>query len=53
MVMEYLNGGDLYSLLKNLVSFDEDMTRMYTAEVTLALEYLHTKVPPKHSRPRL
>lgn len=41
--MEYLNGGDLYALLKNLVCFDEEMTRMYIAEVILALEYLHSK----------
>eukprot|EP01114_Cavostelium_apophysatum_P017666 TRINITY_DN5304_c0_g1_i3.p1 TRINITY_DN5304_c0_g1~~TRINITY_DN5304_c0_g1_i3.p1 ORF type:complete len:1047 (+),score=344.11 TRINITY_DN5304_c0_g1_i3:221-3361(+) len=43
MVMEYLNGGDLYYLLKNLGCFDEKMTRMYIAEVTLALEYLHSR----------
>jgi serine/threonine protein kinase len=43
MVMEYLNGGDLYSLLKNLILFDESMTRMYIAEVILALEYLHSQ----------
>lgn len=42
LVMEYLNGGDLYSLLRNLGCLDEDMTRMYIAEVILALEYLHS-----------
>ncbi|MQL70821.1 hypothetical protein Taro_003095, partial [Colocasia esculenta] len=42
LVMEYLNGGDLYSLLRNLGCLDEDMTRMYIAEVVLALEYLHS-----------
>ncbi|KAJ6671958.1 SERINE/THREONINE-PROTEIN KINASE [Salix viminalis] len=42
LVMEYLNGGDLYSLLRNLGCFDEDMARMYIAEVVLALEYLHS-----------
>lgn len=31
MVMEYLSGGDLYSLLKNLQLFDENMTRAYIA----------------------
>ncbi|GAB4858743.1 hypothetical protein Ancab_010217 [Ancistrocladus abbreviatus] len=36
LVMEYLNGGDLYSLLRNLGCFDEDMARV------LALEYLHS-----------
>ncbi|KAL5569984.1 hypothetical protein UlMin_026559 [Ulmus minor] len=42
LVMEYLNGGDLYSLLRNLGCLDEDMTRVYLAEVVLALEYLHS-----------
>ena len=36
LVMEYLNGGDLYSLLRNLGCFDEDMARMYIAEVVRA-----------------
>eukprot|EP01119_Soliformovum_irregulare_P015523 TRINITY_DN4370_c0_g3_i2.p1 TRINITY_DN4370_c0_g3~~TRINITY_DN4370_c0_g3_i2.p1 ORF type:complete len:740 (-),score=160.35 TRINITY_DN4370_c0_g3_i2:85-2304(-) len=43
MVMEYLAGGDLFSLLKNLQSFDINMTRVYIAQVTLALGYLHSK----------
>src|SRR6185437_9454298 len=40
-VMEYLIGGDLSSLLQNFERFEEEMARMYTAEVVLALEYLH------------
>src|SRR6266542_600694 len=39
--MEYLIGGDLSSLLQNFGRFEEEMARMYTAEVVLALEYLH------------
>ncbi|KAI3458276.1 hypothetical protein Pfo_014939 [Paulownia fortunei] len=42
LVMEYLNGGDLFSLLKNLGCLEEDMARVYIAEVVLALEYLHS-----------
>ncbi|XP_038999367.1 probable serine/threonine protein kinase IRE isoform X1 [Hibiscus syriacus] len=42
LVMEYLNGGDLYSLLRNLGCLDEDMGRVYIAEIVLALEYLHS-----------
>ncbi|XP_031393821.1 probable serine/threonine protein kinase IRE isoform X3 [Punica granatum] len=42
LVMEYLNGGDLYSLLRNLGCLDEEMARIYIAEVVLALEYLHS-----------
>eukprot|EP00795_Rhopilema_esculentum_P012800 gene12800-3538_t len=41
LVMEYLIGGDCKSLLHNLGYFDEEMARLYIAEVTLALEYLH------------
>ncbi|XP_062103163.1 probable serine/threonine protein kinase IREH1 [Humulus lupulus] len=42
LVMEYLNGGDLYSLLRNLGCLEEDVARVYIAEVVLALEYLHS-----------
>ncbi|GLT74176.1 hypothetical protein SLA2020_459890 [Shorea laevis] len=43
LVMEYLNGGDLYSLLRNLGCLNEDVARVYIAEVVLALEYLHSQ----------
>jgi serine/threonine protein kinase len=33
LVMEYLNGGDLYSLLRNLGCIDEDMARTYIVEL--------------------
>jgi len=39
--MEYLIGGDVKSLLSICNYFAEDMAVMYTAEVTLALDYLH------------
>ncbi|XP_068658324.1 probable serine/threonine protein kinase IREH1 [Aristolochia californica] len=42
LVMEYFNGGDLYSLLRNLGCLDEEVARIYIAEVVLALEYLHS-----------
>ncbi|KAK1409190.1 hypothetical protein QVD17_35715 [Tagetes erecta] len=42
LVMEYLNGGDLFSLLRNLGCLEEDMARVYIAELVLALEYLHS-----------
>ncbi|XP_068649519.1 probable serine/threonine protein kinase IRE [Aristolochia californica] len=42
LVMEYLNGGDLYSLLRNLGCLEEERARIYIAEVVLALEYLHS-----------
>lgn len=42
LVMEYMIGGDVKSLLHNLGFFDEEMALFYVAEVTLALEYLHS-----------
>ncbi|XP_031479670.1 probable serine/threonine protein kinase IRE4 isoform X2 [Nymphaea colorata] len=42
LVMEYLNGGDLFSLLKNIGCLEEDVARKYIAELVLALEYLHS-----------
>jgi len=41
IVMEYLSGGDVFSLLQNLGYMTVDMARMYIAETVLALEYLH------------
>jgi len=41
LVMEFLPGGDCFSLLKNVGRFDESMAKMYIAETLLALEYLH------------
>ncbi|KAL4225780.1 hypothetical protein ACF0H5_016469 [Mactra antiquata] len=43
LIMEYLIGGDLKSLLTVFGYFDEEMAITYIAEVTLALEYLHRK----------
>ena len=39
--MEYMIGGDVKSLLSVCGCFEEQMAIMYTAEVILALEYLH------------
>ncbi|KAK9880756.1 hypothetical protein WA026_013078 [Henosepilachna vigintioctopunctata] len=41
LVMEYMVGGDLKSLLSVYGFFDESMATFYVAEVCLALEYLH------------
>ncbi|XP_020866277.1 probable serine/threonine protein kinase IRE3 isoform X1 [Arabidopsis lyrata subsp. lyrata] len=43
LVMEYLNGGDFYSMLRKLGCLDETNARVYIAEVVLALEYLHSE----------
>jgi len=53
LVLEYVEGGmnlrlillnflgDLFSILKNFNRFSEEITRFYSAEIILALEYLH------------
>ena len=41
LVMEYVVGGDVASLLRVMGTLEEDTARFYTAEVALALEYLH------------
>ena len=43
LVTEYANGGDLFSLLSQLGRLSEDHARRYCAEITLALEYVHSK----------
>ena len=39
--MEYVEGGDLGTLIKNIGSLPLDLARMYFAETVLALEYVH------------
>lgn len=47
--MEYLVGGDLKSLLGVYGYFEESWAVFYSAEVTLALEYLHRYCNSKFS----
>ena len=42
LVMEYLPGGDLHSLIKSVGSVPESDVCVYAAEMILALEYLHS-----------
>jgi microtubule-associated serine/threonine kinase len=43
LVMEYVEGGDVATLLKNIGGpLNMDIARMYFAETTLAVEYLHS-----------
>lgn len=42
-VMEYINGGEIYTHLKRSGPFPEDKTRFYVAEIASALTYLHGK----------
>ncbi|KAG1681297.1 hypothetical protein FOA52_007343 [Chlamydomonas sp. UWO 241] len=43
IVMEYLPGGDLSSLLQEVGTLEEDAARQYVAEAVLALEYCHNQ----------
>ena len=40
-VMEFVNGGDLMFQIQRSRKFDENRARFYSAEVTLALMFLH------------
>lgn len=42
MVLEYVEGGDCASLLKNSGPLPMDLARAYVAETLLAVEYLHS-----------
>ncbi|XP_050548003.1 serine/threonine-protein kinase greatwall-like, partial [Daktulosphaira vitifoliae] len=42
LVMEYMVGGDVKSLLSVMGYFTEDVATFYAAEVALALQYLHS-----------
>jgi len=42
MCMEYVEGGDVATLIKNMGPLPLDMARIYFAETTLAVEYLHS-----------
>lgn len=41
-VLEYMEGGDLHSLFSRIGVFSEARTRFYAAEITLAVDFLHT-----------
>ena len=41
MVMEFMQGGELFFHLKQQRKFDEDRTRLYACEIIVALEHLH------------
>ena len=41
MVMPYITGGEMFSHLRRMGKFDEDLAKFYAAQVALALEYLH------------
>lgn len=42
MILDYINGGELFYHLSDAERFNQERTRFYTAEITLALGYLHS-----------
>jgi serine/threonine protein kinase len=43
MIMEFVNGGEMFYHLSNVGKFKEYRAKYYTAEIILALEYLHSE----------
>jgi len=43
MVLQYCPGGEMFTILRRGRRFKEDQARLYTAQVVLALEHLHSK----------
>ena len=43
LILEYIQGGELFSLLRNKGSFPIEQTRFYIAHVITIFEYLHSK----------
>jgi serine/threonine protein kinase len=43
MLMEFVIGGELFSQLRKVGRFSNETARFYSAEIVLALEYLHSK----------
>ena len=43
LILEYCAGGELYNRMRRSVKFTNDEARFYTAEIALALSYMHSK----------
>ena len=41
LVLEFIQGGELFMMLERKGILEEDVSKMYLAEITLALGYLH------------
>ena len=41
MLLEFINGGELFTHLRNAGRFNNDHARFYAAQVTMGLQYLH------------
>ena len=43
IIMNYASGGDLFDLLDERIEFDEQSTRLIAAELSVALDYIHSQ----------
>ena len=43
LIKEYVPGGELFSLLRNSLSFPVDQAKFYVAHIITIFEYLHEK----------
>lgn len=43
LIVDLLQGGELFYLLRKMKKFEEKLAKFYAAEILLALEYLHSK----------
>ncbi|XP_066586208.1 cAMP-dependent protein kinase catalytic subunit 1-like [Prorops nasuta] len=41
MVLPFISGGEMFTHLRRMGKFDDELARFYAAQVTLALEYMH------------
>lgn len=49
-IIDYVNGGELFTHLVQRVRFKEQEVALYSGEIVLALEHLHTVVNSIQSR---
>ena len=50
LVMDFMPGGDLFSLLQNVGALAEEPSRFYIAEILHAIRYLHSHGKKKERR---
>jgi aurora kinase, other len=46
LILELAQGGQLYTKLKKFKNFEESIAAQYLREVCLAVQYLHSRIPP-------
>lgn len=42
MILEFVNGGEMFSYLRHIGRFSEPQSRFYSSQIVLVLEYLHS-----------